>query len=130
LELFSGITVLEDMHYTLVKHPDPFSALLSVCSVTPNEGFSASTNKVLACNYYLKCSPQAIIDLQSSFKTNYKTKNYSGYRVRKAVPTLVSLVNGEKEELLGIFPVYQFGLLETLPANLNNFEIEKWGYIY
>jgi hypothetical protein len=39
-------------------------------------------------------------------------------------------VQGDKEEMLGIFPIYQYGLLETLPVNLDNFEIGKWGYIY
>ena len=59
-----------------------------------------------------------------------QTKYKLGYRIRKAVPTFVSLVQGEKEEMLGIFSVYQFGFLEVLPAGLDKFEIGKWGYIY
>ena len=134
LELFTGIAVLEDIHETFVVYPDAESALLPLCSVTPNTGFSTSTNQTYAYNYYLKCNPQSSKDMQENFyqvlATKPKYKYNSGYRIRSAVPVFVSLVQGNKEELLGIYPIYQFGLLETLPPNLDGFEIEKWGYIY
>jgi hypothetical protein len=130
LELFTGITIFEDFHETFVRYPDHESSLLSVCSVAPSEGFSASMNRTLAHNYYLRCTPQATINFQTNFLQNNKNKSNSGYQVRKAVPVFVSLVNGDSEKLLGVFPIYQFGVLETLPANLDSFEIHKWGYIY
>jgi len=134
LELFTGITVLEDFHETFVIYPDKETALLPVCSVTPTAGFSKSMSKTSAYNYYLKCTSQTAYDLQTHFyevlATNAKYRKNSGYRIRKADPVFVSLVQGDKEEQLGVFLIYQFGLLETLPANLDSFEMGKWGYIY
>lgn len=129
LELFMGITVLEDIHETFVIEPESEFALTSVCSVTPDEGFSASMSKTPVNNFYISCTPQAPTNLQEEF-TNLKARKNSGYQVRKAVPVFVSLVNGDKKELLGVFPIYQYGILETLPANLDNFEIYKWGYVF
>ena len=75
------------------------------------------------------------MDLKVSFNqaltANSKLQKFTGYRVRMAAPVLISLVQGDTEqELLGIFPVFQYGFLETLPANLDTFEIWKWGYLY
>ncbi|MCL1968312.1 MAG: DUF4831 family protein [Bacteroidetes bacterium] len=134
LELFTGITVFEDIHETLVVYPNNESALLPLCSVTPTTGFSSSVCKTNAYNYYLKCMPQISTNQQTNFyeflAAKPKYRKSSGYYIRKAAPVFVSLVQGDKEEMLGIFPIYQYGLLETLPANLDSFEIGKWGYIY
>jgi len=129
LELFVGITVLEDIHETFVIYPDPDFALIPVCSISQDNGFSISTSKTSSDNYYLSCTPQITKDLQEEFSYQKGKKNL-GYQIRKAVPVFVSLVHGDKKELLGVFPIYQFGLLETLPANFDNFEIQKWGFIY
>ncbi|MCL2291101.1 MAG: DUF4831 family protein [Bacteroidetes bacterium] len=134
LELFIGVTVLEDFHEIFIIHPNSNYALQSVCSVAPTSGFSTSMSKTNAYNYYLKCTPIASTDLKvnfnEAFSANPKHKN-TGYRLRKAVPVSVTLVHGDSEEaLLGIFPIYQYGFLETLPANLDAFEIWRWGYSY
>jgi hypothetical protein len=134
LELFTGITVFEDTHETFVVYPEREVELLPLCSVTPTAGFSTSMCKTSAYNYYLKCVPQTSTQQQEFFyetlSTKPKYKKNSGYSLRKAAPVFVSLVQGDKEELLGVFPICQFGLMETLPANLDGFEIGKWGYIY
>jgi hypothetical protein len=134
IELFTGISVFEDIHETFVVYPDDESALLPLCSVTPTAGFSTSMCKTNAYNYYLRCNSQASIQQQTFFNetlaANPKFKPNTGYRIRKAIPAFVELVNGENREMLGIFPVYQFGLLETLPAGLDKFEIEQFGFIY
>jgi len=133
LDLFTGITVLEDFHETFVIYPNSEHALQFVCSVTPTLGFSTSMSKTSAYNYYLKCTPKVSTDLRAGFNEAFaaKQKKNMGYRLRKAVPVSVTLVRGDTEEaLLGIFPIYQYGFLETLPANLDAFEIWKWGYIY
>jgi hypothetical protein len=134
LELFTGITVFEDIHETFVVYPDNESGLLPLCSVTPTAGFSASMCKTNAYNYYLKCTPQISTQQRDFFHetlaTKPKYKKNTGYSIRKAAPVFVSLVQGDKEEMLGIFPIYQFGLLETLPAGLDGVEIGGWGYIY
>ena len=135
LELFTGISVLEDMYETFVVYPDnQYEGLLPLCSVSPTAGFSTSMSKNDVHNFYLKCIPQASTQQQVFFHetlaTKSKSKPNAGYRIRTALPVFVSLVNGGKEEMLGVFPVYQFGLLETLPAGLDTFEIGKWGYIY
>jgi len=129
LELFMGITVSEDTHFTFVIYPDSDFALLPVCSVTPSKGFSASMSSTYTYNYYLRCTPQISSNLQEEL-TNYRIKKNFGYQIRKAVPVFVSLVNGDNEKLIGIFSIYQYGKIETLPVNLDSFEIAKWGYIY
>lgn len=134
LELFTGITVLEDIYETFVVYPDSESALLHICSVIPDVGFSTSISKTQAYNYYLRCTPQALLTLKTDYlrtnAQNPKIKNNTGYRIRKTIPVYISLVQGDKEELLGVFPIYQFGLLETLPANLDGFDIGEWSYVY
>jgi len=135
LELFIGITVLEDFHEIFIAHPNSEYGLQSLCSVDPSTGFSTSRSKTNAYNYYLKCTPQISMDLKVHFNqgvtANPKYLKPAGYRIRKATPVLITLVQGDTEqELLGIFPVYQYGLLETLPTNLDTFEIWKWGYVY
>jgi len=133
LELFTGITVLEDIRETVMIYPKNGTALLPLCSVTPNTGFSQSMSPTAAYNYYIQCVPDTPLNLQVNFReanTLAKQKQKNGYRIRKAIPTFVSLVNLEQKEKLGIFPVYQFGLLETLPPDSDDFEIGKWGYIY
>ena len=134
LELFMGITVVEDILETFVIFPDHESALQPVCSVTPDSGFSPSMCATYSYNYYLRCTPQTSTNLQTDFyealAANPKYKKNTGYAIRKAAPVTVKLVHGDTEEMLGIFPIYQYGLLETLPANLDHFEIGKWGFIY
>ena len=134
LELFTGITVSDDMFESFVVYPERESALVPVCSVTPETGFSTNLSKTNAYNFYLKCAQQQVADVHEHFNAmltaHPKFKKNTGYNIRKAVPVFVSLVNGDKEDLLGIFPIYQFGFLETLPANIDGFEIEKWAYIY
>jgi hypothetical protein len=134
LEMFTGITVFEDIHETFVVYPDNESALLPLCTVTPTGGFSASMCKTNAYNYYLRCTSQAPVALQANFNeilaTKPKYKANTGYQIRKAVPVLVSLVQNDRDEMLGIFPIYQFGLLEALPVGVDGFEIGEWGYIY
>jgi len=134
LELFTGITVFEDLYETFVVSPDHESYLLPLCSVSLTAGFSTSMCKTQTYNYYLKCNSQISTQPQVLFneadgKTN-KNKKLAGYTIRIAAPVFVSLVRDEKEEMLGIFPIYQFGWLQTLPANLDGFEIERWAYIY
>ena len=135
LELFTGITIMEEIHEMFVVYPDNVSAVLPLFSVTPTSGFSTSICKTNAYNYYLRCTPQTSTEWQVNYyetiTAKFKNNKNVGYRIRKAVPVFVTLVHGEENEsLLGVFPIYQFGLLETLPANLNDFEIGKWGYIF
>jgi len=134
LELFLGITISENTSETFIIYPETESALLPVCSVSPSTGFNQSISRTTAYNYYLKCTPQNAMNLQTNYNeaaaTNPKYKQNTGYRFRKAMPVFISLVHNDHEELLGIFSIYQFGLLETLPINSDSFEIGKWGYIY
>ena len=132
LELFTGITVLEDSHETFVVYPQNSSELQHICSVTPTAGFSTSICKTAAYNYLLKFALQTSTEMRANFNETLtsKSKKDFGYWLRKAEPVLITLVHGDIEETtLGIFHVYQFGLLETLPANLDGFDIGKWAYI-
>jgi hypothetical protein len=131
LELFTGITVLEDNHETFVFYPQNSAEWQHVCSVTPNGGFSTSICKTALHNYALKFTLQTSTDMRAGFiETASKNRKESGYRLRKAEPVLITLVHGDVEETtLGIFHIYQFGLLETLPANFDSFDIGKWVYL-
>jgi hypothetical protein len=132
LELFTGITVLEDICEAFVVYPENSEELQHLCSVTPNGGFSAAKCKTAAHNYLLKFTLQTSTNMRAGFNETLasKGKKEAGYRLRKAEPVLITLVHGEVEETtLGIFHVYQFGLLETLPANLDGFDIGKWVYL-
>ena len=130
LQLFTGITILEDIHETFIVYPNKDYALLPLCSVTPSTGFSTSMSATNAYNYYLKCTPQSSTTLQVNFLTDFRHKKNIGYRIRQAAPVLVTLVRGEIEEsMLGILPIYQYGLLRTLPSNLDTFDIGQWGYV-
>jgi len=135
LELFTGITVFEDAQETFVVYPKTDNDFTPVCSVSPSAGFSKSMCRTDDYNYYLHFEPQLPITFQKHFKDVQKGSNDNkkgrGYCIRKAVPVLISLYRGaEIESVQGIFPVYQFGILEVLPPNLDSFEIGKWGYIY
>jgi hypothetical protein len=132
LELFTGITVLEDIHETFDVYPHQDSELQHICSITPTGGFSTSICKTASYNYLLKFKLQNSTLLRTGFYDAPASKNRKdfGYRLRKAEPVFITLVHGDNEETnLGIFHVYQFGLLETLPANLDSFDIGKWGYL-
>ncbi|MCL2436022.1 MAG: DUF4831 family protein [Lentimicrobiaceae bacterium] len=130
LELFTGITISEDVREIFIVNPNKDHALLPLGSVAPNVGFSTTMSQTNAYNYYLKCTPQASTRLQANFVENSKHKTNTGYRIRRAIPAFVSLVHGDVEgAMLGIFPIYQFGWLETLPAGLDGFEVWKWGYV-
>jgi hypothetical protein len=134
LELFTGITIFEDIHETTIVYPKTELKLLPLFSVTPEGGFSTSMCKTAAYNYYLKCAPHTPTSSQVDFfedsAQNSNQKKSAGYRIRKANPSFVSLVNGNIEEMLGVFPIEQFGILKTLPLNMDTFDIGKWGYIY
>jgi len=135
LELFTGITVFEDMQEIFVVFPKTDNVLTPVCSVSPSAGFSKAMCKTNEYNYYLHFEPQFPITFQTHFKDvqkgNSDNKKSRGYSIRKAAPVLISLYRGgEVESVQGIFPVYQFGILDVLPPNLDSFEIGKWGFIY
>lgn len=135
LELFIGITLSEDIHETVIVYPNSDFALVPVCAVSPVDGFSVTPDRTNAYNYYLKCTPQGSVSQPANFidaltSDSYR-KNNTGYRIRKAAPVLVTLVHGNVEKsILGVFPVFQFGLLETLPGKMDEFEIWRFGYIH
>ena len=131
LELFTGITVKEDLYESVVVTPKNESELLPLFSIVPEVGFSSNLSKTAAYNYYLRFAPHGSTKLQDNFRTMLsKQKKNTGYRIRKASSSFVFLVNGEKEEMLGSFPIFQFGFLEILPANFDTFDIGQWGEIY
>jgi hypothetical protein len=133
LELFTGITLLEDIHESVIVYPGSDFALTPLCAVSPTNGFSAIPDKTNANNYYLKCTLQGSTSSFANYidsSTDSYRKSNTGYRIRKAAPALVSLMHGNVEKaVLGVYPVYQFGLLETLPEKMDGFEIWRFGYI-
>ncbi|MCL2312875.1 MAG: DUF4831 family protein [Firmicutes bacterium] len=134
IELFTGSVKVENIYETLIVFPNNTSALQPIFSLSKEEGFSTSMSKANVYNYYFKYSHHPTKEQQEDLYKKIDAnsgKKITGYRIRKAVPAIVSLVRSDIEVAkLGVYPVFQFGILKTLPPNLDTFEIGEWGYVY
>lgn len=134
LGLFTGFTVTEEIHYSFTIVPSRANTLIPAFSVSPTTGFAAvggSSNDT----YYLYLTPQYSNDNWNKFMAEReKGKKYQapqGYRIRRPVPTEVSLDYQNKEVYsFGNHDVYQFGKVETLPQGNDDFDISKFVILY
>ncbi len=136
IQLFTGFTLNDKIHYSFIVSPlDTSNLNMHIFSVSEKTGFStctASNNETE--NYYLNLKPQFSNQKWSEFaaqrKSLKKYKDNNGYRLRQAIPTYISLYQGNQELYsLGIFDVYQFGKIETLPAG-QTIDISKYVIIF
>ncbi len=137
LDLFTGITLEDEEHYIITVTPAENGAqTIHLFSVSADGGFSLKKDtKNAGNNYQLSLEPQVTHEKRLQFLAEKsKEEKYvpnSGYRIRKAVPAKAALLqNGQTVHTWGIFPVFQFGAVETLPANSDNFEIGKVAIIF
>lgn len=136
LELFTGITTEEDLHYTLTLTPQSNETQIPLFSFTAENGFNPKTDtKVSENNYFLQFSPQISQQkTQNFFKEKAKEEKYlaaTGYKIRLAAPAVINLL--QNKQIIcqyGQFPILQYGQITTLPNNSDDFPIENFAIIY
>ena len=135
LDLFTGFTIEEELHYTVETIPDGSNNNIPLFAINREEGFSEGKSAINSDNYYLLLEPQLTNDQwillmdQKSGVEKYKPNN--GYRIRQSVPVNISLWNDDMlRHKFGTVPVYQFGKIEVLPSKLEKFDITLYGIIY
>ena len=126
LDLFRGIVLEDEIHYTLYVIPEKDDTTLPLFSIDQNTGFTATTS-VTEANYTLLLTPfnktHAIKDQE------VKNKN-KGFRIRHPQAVYIDLQhNYETVHHFGIYQLLQWGDIETLPANLDP-ELEKVGFVF
>jgi hypothetical protein len=135
LDLFTGFTIEEEVHYSVETIPDGNSNKIPLFAINQDDGFSECHSTESADNYYLLLEPQITNDLWTSLMTKKsgveKYKPNTGYCIRKSVPVNISLWNNNMlRHKFGTVPIYQFGKLEILPSKLEKFDITLYGIIY
>lgn len=136
LQLFSGLTIKQNLHYTIVVIPsDEKDLLIPIFTFSETSGLTDPQLNSSIGNYYLKIAPQMELDLWTEYTSlatkNKKSKTNSGYRIRHAMPAYLSLIKDNEEfAQLGVFQVYQLGKIETLPLFYDDLKIHHWGFIY
>ena len=135
LSLFTGFTVDEELHYTVVVVPDSNTTLLPLFSVSSSAGFNTRLSAKPAENYYLQLQPEDNVAAADEFAVKWSCakghKANTGYRIRIPKSTAVNLMQGGALlQPLGIYSVYQFGNVEVLPLNQNGIDIEKIGIVF
>lgn len=128
LDLFTGLSMDEEQHYTVFVTPSANETSQFAFSVDPVTGFSKN---VVGKPYYLSFQTQYNQDQYEAFDLmKWKVKNYKfhdGYRIRQAVPAYVSLTDRTNElKLFGVYPIYQFGRIITLPKQSNPVDITSF----
>ncbi|MEG2070833.1 MAG: DUF4831 family protein [Bacteroidales bacterium] len=136
LDLFTGIILEDEIHYTTYITPGSFSdQQIPLFSINQGTGLSYQTDP--SSNdpiYYLSIHSQinhdAYNDIVANKKENPKT-SLNGYRIRKTLPAQLSLLlNNQPIHTFGIYSIFQLGKIETLPTNQDKLEISKFSYIY
>lgn len=136
LELFTGITTEEELHYTITVTPQAEEWQIPLFSFTPENGFNAKIDtKNQENNYFLQFSPQISQKKTQNFlKEKAKEEKYvaaEGYKIRFAIASNINLLKNKQIVCqYGQFPVLQFGQINTLPAHSDDFQIEKFAIIY
>lgn len=126
LDLFRGIVLEDDIHYTLYVIPEKNTAVLPLFELDQNTGFKATTSASEA-NYSLKFS-----DFGKALKARKqegKTAN-KGFRVRHPQAVYIDLLHySENAHRFGIYQLLQWGEIEVLPVNLDP-ELESVGFVF
>ena len=135
MDLFAGLTVEDELHYTLFVVPEEGQSEQFAFMVDPTQGFSDDDHGT-GNRYYLKYDLQYDNRQAEALNlTKWKVKNYKfndGYRVRQPLPASVSLVvAGYTLSTFGLYPVYQFGKIVALPRQDGNVDLTRYGaFVY
>lgn len=135
IDLFTGFSIEEDIIYTFIVVPDEDETLIPLFAIDEEQGLQKPGVKEKDEYYYLKLEPQLHFTTLNNFErsraNNPKYKPLTGYCIRKAAPTMISLIQKENTlSVFGTYPIYQKGRLEVLPANQDDFDIVKYGVVY
>ncbi|MBQ9436160.1 MAG: DUF4831 family protein [Bacteroidales bacterium] len=134
MDLFTGLTVKDELHYTVFVVPEEGASEQFAFAVDPQQGFTDDANST-GNKYYLKYAFQYDNRQAEAYNlTKWKVKNYKfndGYRIRQALPAYVSLnVGGHQLTMFGLYPVYQLGSIVILPRQ-DNVDITSYGvFVY
>ena len=131
LGLFTGFSVQEEMKYTFIVTPEASDSIPIFSFDTENGIGSVNTAK----NYSLHIVPEIRHEQWNNVNRikmlNPKYKANTGYRIRKAVPAVVSLFYEDQQMgQMGRYMVYQLGKIEVLPLGRDHFDIAKEVFIY
>ena len=135
MDLFTGLTVEDELHYTVFVVPEEGASEQFAFTVDPQQGFADNATNP-GNKYYLKYDLQYDNRQAEALNlTKWKVKNYKfndGYRVRQALPAYVSLEVGSRVlSTFGLYPVYQFGKIVTLPRQDGDVDITRYGaFVY
>ncbi|MDR2868564.1 MAG: DUF4831 family protein [Bacteroidales bacterium] len=115
LQLFTGYTIESVQHYTISLTPTNLDKQF-IFSFDSSIGVDINRNSHK--NYFLEFAPLNGISEEVMISSNH------GYTFRKAAPTTITLTDDQtKIQELGIFPIFQFGKIITLPILQDNFSI-------
>lgn len=126
LDLFRGIVLEDEIHYTLYVIPEKDDTTLPLFSLDQNTGFIATTSATEA-NYSLLLTPFNKTQATKNQEVNNKNK---GFRIRHPKAVYIDLQhNYETVHHYGIYQLLQWGDIEVLPANLDP-ELEEVGVVF
>jgi hypothetical protein len=126
LDLFRGIVLEDEIHYTLYVIPEKDDTTLPLFSLDQNTGFTA-TNSVTAANYSLLLTP--FNKTKATKNQDIQSKN-KGFRIRHPQAVYIDLQhNYETVHRFGIYQLLQWGDVQILPANLDP-ELEEVGFVF
>lgn len=125
LDLFRGISLEDEIHYTFYRVPESTDNSINIFSMDSENGFSLPANPNDNI-YSLQFKAHDHQDLKPASTSN-NTNN--GYRYRRPQTVQISLIlNGEKIHDFGLYLLDQWGVIETLPAN-TDCNINKIGMV-
>ncbi|MDL2308582.1 DUF4831 family protein [Bacteroidales bacterium OttesenSCG-928-B11] len=134
IQLFTGFTVTNEETYTFLFIPDGSEASF-LFSIDPETGLKRNAPGKNGQNYYLETKP-LIDNLKHSYfetakYTVTKLKPHDGYRIRKALPAMVTLKkDNQPVNIFGTYYIYQLGRIDILPLKSDNFNILEYGILY
>jgi len=130
LNLFTGLVLEDEITYTFYVIPDQ-QEVLPLFSFDQTHGLTVNDLSTGQDNaYMLHLNPLfANGTLQTSPKTTAKCNN--GYRYRQGLPVNIALYYQDKEtHNFGMFNMYQFGEIQTLPIGQDELDIKSIGFNY
>jgi hypothetical protein len=136
IELFLGSSTIEKRIYSYVVVPETENDLMiPVFTFNEDNGIESVQNPLSENTYFLSIQPQFNLNTHHSqtqiWEANKRWKPNTGFTIRQSMPAYVSLYKGNKQfHLFGVYPIYQLSNIQTLPKNLNQFDITKYGFIY
>lgn len=126
LDLFRGIVLEDELHYTLYVIPEKDDTSIPLFILDQTDGFRPTTS-ASAANYSLQISN--FNKIQTAQKQEVKNA-HKGFRMRQPKAVYIDLLHyGELVHHFGIYQLLQRGEIETLPANLDP-ELGSVGFVF